>query len=538
MQPGWEPVTSERTYAFVPPGEECPSVSFKNRQLCVDECDGEGTYCSFDFLYECGNFDDDECLELRQNDFCYFMEISETYDECVGGSSITSWDVTEGFCNDESQVAFCDEFTYTEEIYVQDCGETECSEDEYCYENDVYNSGECVVRGCEIDTGLCYQEFTSDTTLVEDCGTDGTSDEFCDGENIVYTDSDKYCVEDNGDAFCESSSETIVVEECGPDTCTEFTEMNPFVKEYVHDENSCIKDEYAYCAYDPGNIYDYCLDEDILEQSYCLDSDYAYEEFNCNDLDGCFEFTYKTCESCVDPLDARCNGEMCTKIGEEYRDYGCGEGACQFVTLEMIDVDYDKIDDRCDDCIDVDRDGACDDVDNCIGFSNPTQVDTDKDGLGNACDNDRDGDGYIADVDCDDWNADVNPGADEVKNNNRDDDCNPDTPDKGLYTPKQALYVDVDYDETLIEEGKDFTIVVKTQNNHRDSLDDIKVMVSIPGMQIKQARLVRQLSSGNFVTRIFELDMPENFESDHEWLRVSVSNDEYKRIIYREVKLS
>ncbi len=44
---------------------------------------------------------------------------------------------------------------------------------------------------------------------------------------------------------------------------------------------------------------------------------------------------------------------------------------------------------------DRDGDGIPDDVDNCPGVKNPTQIDTDGDGVGDACDDDIDGDGVL-----------------------------------------------------------------------------------------------------------------------------------------------
>lgn len=48
---------------------------------------------------------------------------------------------------------------------------------------------------------------------------------------------------------------------------------------------------------------------------------------------------------------------------------------------------------------DSDGDGVADVVDNCVSISNPEQLDTDRDGLGNACDSDDDGDGVVDSLD-------------------------------------------------------------------------------------------------------------------------------------------
>ena len=45
--------------------------------------------------------------------------------------------------------------------------------------------------------------------------------------------------------------------------------------------------------------------------------------------------------------------------------------------------------------IDSDADGVADEVDNCPNIANADQLDTDSDGLGNACDADDDGDGVL-----------------------------------------------------------------------------------------------------------------------------------------------
>jgi Putative metal-binding motif/Thrombospondin type 3 repeat len=93
---------------------------------------------------------------------------------------------------------------------------------------------------------------------------------------------------------------------------------------------------------------------------------------------------------------------------------------------------------------DTDGDGLANVDDNCPALANPTQTDTDHDGVGDLCDNcstanpdqadsdangvgdhcqDTDGDGSFADVDCNDSNAAVHPGAVEACNS-IDDNCN------------------------------------------------------------------------------------------------------------------
>lgn len=63
----------------------------------------------------------------------------------------------------------------------------------------------------------------------------------------------------------------------------------------------------------------------------------------------------------------------------------------------QIDLDLDGAGDACDN--DDDGDGVADVNDNCPMDQNPTQTDSDHDGLGNACDGDDDGDGVANESD-------------------------------------------------------------------------------------------------------------------------------------------
>lgn len=154
----------------------------------------------------------------------------------------------------------------------------------------------------------------------------------------------------------------------------------------------------------------------------------AFRPKSANDIDG--NYILDECDLCID------------SDGDGYGDPDQIENTCradncpEIYNPQQMDSDYDGIGDACDDCLydrynDQDDDGICGDEDNCPTISNAAQIDSDGDGVGDDCDNcinlpnskqdDADKD-FLGDA-CDNCPEDINPDQADADSDNVGNIC-------------------------------------------------------------------------------------------------------------------
>ncbi len=208
-----------------------------------------------------------------------------------------------------------------------------------------------------------------------DSDADGTPD-FCDNcplDELNDADADGVC---GNDDLCAGGDDSL---DADGDTVPDACDQCPFDADNDADADLICGDEDA-CPNDANNDADgdgVCGDVDL-----CPGGD----DFLDSDADTAPDF----CDVC--PFDAANDND--------------GDGICEIDdncdvhdNSDQLDTDGDGVGDACEP--DTDGDGIVDDTDNCLYDENADQLDTDGDGIGDACDaaTDSDGDGVSDDVD-------------------------------------------------------------------------------------------------------------------------------------------
>lgn len=316
----------------------------------------------------------------------------------------------------------------------QSPNEVVCDDDNECTVGDICLSGVCTGKKlvcddsnvCTIDTcdPIAECQFKPAPLNCDD-GNVCTGIETCDPKlGCVSGTPPSNC--------CQSNAECDDAEVCTTDTCNQGQCHNQ--KKVCNDDDVCTFDvcdpvigdcrfytvscnDSNPCTYDQcifkGGIG--CVHIDVDNGTTCNDSSV------CTQVDQCF---YEICQG-TQPRDCRdgndCTTDSCDAVlgcqntnNTDLCEDGdactagdsCSQGACSSgfevvcndndactrdycdsihgCVYDATDTDGDTVPDACD--TDADNDGLANSVDNCPYAANPTQIDTDEDGVGNACD--------------------------------------------------------------------------------------------------------------------------------------------------------
>ncbi len=411
--------------------------------VCLNDLDcGEDNYMGNDFCFVDNvfrNFKDYECVNAGYtNSYCdeniNLELIEECSDDCVAGACVEIECYKDSDCDDVDEYTFdsCenagtgDSFCLNEDIVCLsdgDCGDDGFVGEQFCFEDDVYQDYEEFECGISIGHSGCCSSHGGVCEIS--CSGVGFGYQCCDGTELSSICSLSYPSCGDSDVlfnFCDSDVNARLIENC----------------DYGCAGGECVGE----C------LIDVDCGEDYYEESYCSDDDvYAdLHDFGCSDL------------SCVEEVISEfvedCGEDSCGDYGENYCSgddvynsrmcgvNGCSQGACVssvYLEEELVEncvYGCDSGECLVSDCADEDDD----DYDSCE--------------LGEIGDDGNE-------IDCDDNDDEVNPGAVEVCNQ-IDDDCDGEVDEGDVCLSECSDGIDNDGDG-LIDYVPDCVDCVKTK---------------------------------------------------------------------------
>lgn len=91
--------------------------------------------------------------------------------------------------------------------------------------------------------------------------------------------------------------------------------------------------------------------------------------------------------------------------------------------------------------------------------------------------------------------------------------------------------------DEVVSAGGEINLYVNVENQNSYDLDDVIVSVIIPDLDLMSSSSRFDIESDDKESKNIVLDVPYDADADQYWIRISVSNDDFRRVVYRLVDI-